>query len=304
MVKRVAPIAKKWKSNQAGYLFLLPWLIGFFGLTLIPMLSSLYLSFTSYDLLTPSKWIGLDNYKHMFTADKSLIDSIKTTSLFVILSVPAKLSFALIVAILLNKQIAAVKLYRTVFYIPSLLGGSVAVSILWKKIFDGDGLVNQLLALFHIKGAAWISHPSYAIYTLVVLMTWQFGSSMVIFLAGLKQIPAELYEASAVDGAGSIRQFFRITIPLLSPVIFFNLILQFINTFQTFTPAFIISDGTGGPINSTLLYTLYLYMKGFSFFEMGYASAMAWLLLLVISIFTVILFVTSKYWVHYEDGGR
>lgn len=294
----------KWRSNGAGYFFLTPWLIGFLVLTLIPMISSLYLSFTSYDLLTPSRWIGLENYKQMFTSDKAFVDSVKSTIIFVILSVPAKLSFALLVAILLNRQIAGMNFYRTVYYIPSLLGGSVAVSILWKKIFDGDGLFNQVLALFHIKGEAWLSNPHYALYMVVAFITWQFGSSMVIFLAGLKQIPKELYEASAVDGSTKISQFFRITIPLLSPVIFFNFILQFIHAFQVFTPAFIISGGTGGPVNSTLLYTLYLYMKGFSFFELGYASAMAWLLLIVIAVFTAIFFVTSKYWVYYEDGGR
>ncbi|GAA3411322.1 carbohydrate ABC transporter permease [Paenibacillus hodogayensis] len=304
MITRFRISKQTWRSNRAGYLFLLPWLVGFFGLTLIPMLSSLYLSFTSYDLLTPSRWIGLDNYKAMFTSDRAFADSVKTTLLFVFLSVPCKLAFALLIAIVLNRQMAAVKLYRTAFYIPSLLGGSVAISIVWKKVFDGDGLVNQALALFHLDGPSWISHPHYAGLTLVALTTWQFGSSMVIFLAGLKQIPTELYEASGVDGARKMRQFFHITLPLLTPVIFFNLVMQFIHAFQTFTSAFIISGGTGGPTNSTLLYTLYLYMRAFNFFEFGYASAMAWLLLVVLAAFTAFLFISSRFWVFYEDGRK
>ncbi|SED07774.1 sugar ABC transporter permease [Paenibacillus sp. GP183] len=290
------------QHNRVAYLFLLPWLLGFFFLSLGPMLGSFYLSFSAYNLLTPPKWIGLNNFQQIFTSDPSFYHSLLLTFQYVFISVPVRLIFALLVAIFLNKGIKALGVYRTVYYIPSLLGGSVAIAVVWRKMFDGNGLFNHFLSWFGIRGPAWISHPDYVIYTIVALSVWQFGSAMVIFLAGLKQIPADLYEASEVDGAGKAVQFFRITLPLLSPVIFFNLVMGIINSFQVFTPGYVIGDGRGGPINSTLFYTLYLYLKGFSFFEMGYASALAWIMLAIIAVFTSIVFITSKYWVFYGDG--
>ncbi len=294
---------KRYRGAWVGYLFLTPWLIGFFGLILGPMIYSLYLSFTDYSLLEAPKWIGLKNFETMFQ-DRNYIDSVKVTLTFVLWAVPLELIAALAVALLLNKGIRGIGIYRTMYYIPSLLGGSVAIALLWKNIFGVDGLINQVLAYFGIAGKGWVSHPDYALYTLIILSTWQFGSAMVIFLAGLKQIPSELYEAAEVDGANRFQKFWRITMPLLSPVLFFNLIMKIINSMQVFTSSYIVSEGTGGPINSTLFYTLYLYLKGFSHFEMGYASAMAWLLLIFLAILTGILFLTSKYWVYYEDGGR
>jgi multiple sugar transport system permease protein len=297
-------IHKLWKENAAAYLFLLPWLVGMFLLTLGPMLSSLYLSFTHYDMLKPSRWIGLENYTNMFMNDPHYINSLKVTFIFVFTSVPLKLSFALLVAILLNMGLRGLGIYRTLYYIPTLLGGSVAIAVLWRKMFSGDGVINQMmLSLFGYQGPDWVANPKYALYSISLLSAWQFGSSMIIFLAGLKQIPQEFYEAAKVDGAGKVRQFFNITIPLLTPVLLFNIIMQLIGAFQSFTQAFIISGGTGGPIDSTLFYTLYLYMKGFTYFEMGYASAMAWVLLIIISIFTALVFISSKYWVNYGDGG-
>jgi multiple sugar transport system permease protein len=291
-----------WRQNRTAYLFLLPWLLGFFCLTLGPMLGSLYLSFTKYNLLNAPVWNGLDNYKTIFTDDQSFVNSIVLTFKYVLMAVPLRLAFALAVAMALNKGLKLLGVYRTVYYVPSLLGGSVAIAIVWRKMFDGDGLVNLFLSVFGIKGPSWIAHPSYVIYAIVALAVWQFGSAMVIFLAGLKQIPADLYEAAEVDGAGKTRQFFRITLPLLSPVIFFNLLMTIINSFQVFTPGYVIGDGRGGPIDSTLFYTLYLYLKGFSYFDMGYASALAWILLAIIGLFTAIVFITSKYWVFYGDG--
>ncbi|MFC4306325.1 carbohydrate ABC transporter permease [Cohnella boryungensis] len=293
---------QKYKTYAAGYLFLLPWLIGFILLYLSPIIASLYLSFTKYDLLTAPKWIGFDNFKTMFTDDYRLGDSIKVTFQYVLLSVPFRLAFALGLAILLNQGMKFLGLYRTIYYIPSLLGGSVAISVLWKQVFDKEGIFNQALAYIGIEGPNWIADPNYAIYSLIGLSVWQFGAVMIIFLAGLKQIPQELYEAATVDGAGVLRKFSRITMPLLTPVIFFNLTITLIQSFQTFTKAFIISSGSGGPINSTLLYSLYLYIKGFTFLDMGYASAMAWLLLVIIAAFTGLLFLTSRYWVYYSDG--
>lgn len=290
------------RQNRTAYLFLLPWLVGFFCLTLGPMLGSLYLSFTKFNLLNAPRWLGLDNYVQIFNEDDSFFHSMGITFQYALLSVPLRLIFALIVALALNKGIRALGVYRTVYYIPSLLGGSVAIAIVWRKIFDGDGLFNQFLSWFGIQGPAWVAHPDYIMSTIITLSVWQFGSAMVIFLAGLKQVPADLYEASQVDGAGKVRQFFQITLPLLSPVIFFNLVMSIINSFQVFTPGYVIGDGRGGPVNSTLFYTLYLYLKGFSFFDMGYASALAWIMLVVIGVLTAIVFVTSKYWVFYGDA--
>ncbi|MFE5319377.1 carbohydrate ABC transporter permease [Paenibacillus sp. NPDC056579] len=291
-----------WRQDRTAYLFLLPWLIGFFCLTLGPMLGSLYLSMTKFNLLTPPRWIGTDNYVEIFKGDASFVHSLALTFQYVFLSVPIRLAFALLVALVLNKGIRALGIYRTVYYIPSLLGGSVAIAIVWRKIFDGDGLLNHFLSLLGIQGPAWIANPNYVLHTIVTLSVWQFGSAMVIFLAGLKQVPADLYEAAQVDGAGKVKQFFKITLPLLSPVLFFNLVMSIINSFQVFTPGFMIGDGRGGPLDSTLFYTLYLYLKGFSFFDMGYASALAWIMLVIIAAFTAIVFVTSKYWVFYGDG--
>lgn len=303
--QRVAQKKGFWKKNAVPYLFLLPWFVGIFALTLGPMISSLYLSFTNYDMLNPATWVGLSNYEKMFTADPRYTQSLQVTLTYVFVSVPLKLAFALFVAVLMNQGIRGLGIYRTVYYIPTLLGGSVAIAVIWRKMFGADGAFNQFLYyVFGIQSPDWISNPNYALYSIVLLTVWQFGSSMIIFLAGLKQIPQEYYEAAQVDGAGKVRRFVNVTLPMLSPVIFFNLIIQIISSFQAFTQAFIISGGKGGPMDSTLFYTLYLYQKGFTFFEMGYASAMAWVLLIIIGIITAVIFGTSKFWVHYADGGE
>jgi len=298
---RPGRLARAWAANGAGYMFLLPWLIGFFVLTLGPALISFYLSFTNFDLLRPPAWIGTDNYARIFTADAKFMASMRVTLFFVIFSVPLKLAFALAVAVMLNRGIAGLPLYRAIFYLPSLLGTSVAIAVLWRQIFARDGLVNAVLANFGIDGPSWISHPSYSLWTLIILSVWQFGSPMIIFLAGLRQIPTDMYEAASLDGASKWRQFWKITLPLLTPVIFFNAVVQTIEAFKAFTPAFIISGGTGGPVNSTLFYTLYLYQEAFGFFRMGYASALAWILVLIIAAFTALSFFSSRYWVHYDD---
>ena len=289
-------------GDLSGYLFLLPWLLGFLFFTLGPTLVSLYLSFTKFDLLTSPRWVGLDNYTYMFTADQRFGNALRVTFVYLTLEVPLKLAFALAIAVMLDKQIRGGDLYRAIFYVPSLLGGSVAIAVLWRQMFQGDGMVNRAIyALFGLQGPSWISNPETSIYTLVILAVWQFGSPMIIFLAGLRQIPRELYEAAEIDGAGKAAQFWKLTLPLLAPVLFFNLVLQMIEGFKAFTPAFIISGGSGGPVDSTLFYTLYLYQEAFAYFRMGYASALAWVLLVIIAIFTSISFLTSKYWVHYDD---
>jgi multiple sugar transport system permease protein len=292
------------KENLAGYLFLLPWLCGLFLLTAGPLLASLYLSFTRYDFFDTPKWVGLDNYATLFGDDPRYLHATGVTVQYVLVSVPLQLAFALLMALLLNRGLRGLSFYRAVYYLPSLLGGSVAIAIMWRQVFGSEGLLNQVLALVGVEGRSWIANPEYALYTLVLLRVWQFGSPMVIFLAGLKQIPQELYDAAAVDGAGLLSQFRGITIPLLTPLIFFNLILQMIGAFQAFTPAFIVSNGSGGPVDSTLFYTLYLYQQVFTSFKMGYGSAMAWVLLVILASATAFAFRTSRYWVHYEDQSR
>jgi multiple sugar transport system permease protein len=285
----------------SGYMFLTPWLIGFIGLTAGPILVSLYLSFTDFDLLQSPNWVGAANYVRIATADPKFLSSMKVTFLFVLFAVPLKLAFALGVAMMLNKGISGLPVYRALFYLPSLLGASVAIAVLWRQLFAGNGLINQALALVGIQGPSWISNPNYALWTLVVLSIWQFGSPMIIFLAGLRQIPRDLYEAAAIDGARPWHRFWRITLPLLTPVVFFNAVIQTIEAFKAFTPAFIISEGTGGPIDSTLFYTLYLYQEAFSNFRMGYASALAWVLVVIIALFTAFSFLSARYWVHYDE---
>ena len=289
-----------WRGSVGGYLFLAPWLIGFFGLTLGPALVSLYLSFTDFDLLSNPRWVGAANYVRIATSDAKFTAAMHVTFVYVALAVPLKLVFALMVAMVLNKGIRGLSIYRAMFYLPSLLGASVAIAVLWRQLFAGDGLLNQALALFGIHGPSWISNPDTSLYTLVALSVWQFGSPMIIFLAGLRQIPRDVYEAAEIDGASRRQQFFRITLPMLTPVIFFNGVVQTIDAFKAFTPAFIISGGTGGPIDSTLFYTLYLYQEAFAYFRMGYAAALAWILVVIIAAFTALAFLSSRYWVHYD----
>jgi multiple sugar transport system permease protein len=289
------------RDNKAGYLFLLPWLIGLVVITIGPMIASLYLSFTNYSLIQAPKWIGLDNYARMFTDDR-LLNSLKVTFIYVFVSTPLQLALALAIALLLNEGMRGLPFYRSVFYLPSMLGGSVAIAVLWRQMFEVDGLVNQVLRMFGFEATtSWIGDPSTALWTIILLHVWTFGSPMVIFLAGLRQIPGMYYEAASVDGASKWAQFRMITLPLLSPIIFFNLVLQIIGAFQAFTQAYVVSNGTGGPSDSTMFYTLYLYQKGFVQFQMGYAAAMAWLLLVIIAAFTAINFYFSKKWVFYGD---
>ncbi len=310
------------RHNAVAYLFLTPWLLGFLVLTLYPMLYSLRLSFTDYDFTKPdsTQWIGLGNYRKMFGSalgeteftastgeimrvDRYYMKSLKVTFTYVFVSVPLKLIFALAVAVLMNQKLRGVSFYRAVYYVPTLLGGSVAIAVLWRKLFEKEGLVNDFLGIFGFTDLpGWITNPEYSLWTLILLTVWQFGSSMIIFLAGLKQIPQEYYEAASVDGANKVKQFIAITIPLLSPVIMFNLVMQMIGAFQTFTQAYIIGGGRGGVLNSTLFYTLHLYIQGWTYHEMGYASAMAWVLLVIIGVFTSLVFISSRWWVSYGAG--
>lgn len=293
-------------DNKAAFLFLLPWILGLIAFTIGPMLASLYLSFTDYQLLkSPLKelpdFVGLAKYAEMF-GDRDFWNSFRVTVVYVIVGVPLQLAFALALALLLDRGMRGLAFYRSVFYLPSLIGGSVAISILWRQLFSKDGLVNGFLGWFGFTDLpGWIGHPDFALGTIILLHIWTFGSAMIIFLAGLRQIPEMYYEAAAVDGASKVRRFRSITLPLLTPIIFFNLVLQIIFAFQTFTQAYVVSNGTGGPANSTMFYTLFLYRTGFLEYDMGYASAMAWFLLLVIAAFTAFNFWLARYWVFYGD---
>jgi multiple sugar transport system permease protein len=290
----------RYRHGLAPWLLLTPWLIGLFAITLGPMVASLYLSFTNYNLLGRARFVGLDNYVELLTDDPRFYTAVGVTLKYVAAGVPLQLIFALAIAMILNQGLAGLTFYRSLYYLPSLLGSSVAIALLWRQIFGSAGLVNQVLGAFGFTNLpAWIATPEYALNTLILLHVWTFGSPMIIFLAGLRQIPRDLYEAASVDGAGRWTQFWQITLPMLSPVIFFNLILQMIHSFQSFTQSFVVSGGSGGPIDSTLLYTLYMYQQAFTQFRMGYASAMAWLLVLTVGLLTGLAFWTSKYWVHY-----
>ncbi len=288
------------RDNKAAYVFLAPWIAGLFLITVGPMAMSLYLSFTDYNLVQTPSWTGMENYARMLS-DSRLHNSLFVTFTYVLVGVPLQLVVALGIALVLDRGLRGLAFYRSVFYLPSLLGSSVAIAILWRQLFGTTGLVNQVLALFGIEGLGWISDPRTALGSLILLHVWTFGAPMIIFLAGLRQIPSMYYEAASIDGAGKVRQFVSITLPMLSPIIFFNLVLQIIGSFQSFTQAFIVSGGRGGPSDSTMFFTLYLYQQGFGRFDMGYASAMAWLLLIIIAAFTAINFLASKYWVFYDD---
>lgn len=296
-----AELLKGWKKDLVGYTFISPWLIGFLLFIIGPMIASLYLSFTDYDMLSSPHWIGLNNYITMFTDDPRYWTALKVTFTFVILSVPLKLAFALFIAIMFNGSRKGLGIYRTTYYIPSIIGGSVAVAVMWKQLFGVEGAVNSVLGHYGVEARNWIASPDYALWTLIILVVWQFGSPMLIFLAGLKQIPQDLYESASVDGANRFVQFFKITLPMLTPVIFFNLVMQMIDGFMTFTQSFLVTQG--GPLDRTLFYALYLYQKAFTNFSMGYSSAMAWVLLIIVAVFTTLVFKSSSLWVYYESDG-
>jgi len=294
----------KHKDNLTALVFMIPWVIGFVVFTAGPIIASLYLSMTRYDLFTAPEWVGMANYARLFEQDRRFTNALTVTVTYVAFSVPLRLTFALLIAMVLNRGINGLPLYRGIYYLPSLLGGSVAIAILWRQLFGLNGVVNVFVGYFGVEPRSWIGSPDTALATLIALAIWQFGAPMIIFLAGLKQIPTELYEAAEIDGANGVTKFLRVTIPLLTPIIFFNLVMQTISSFQAFTGAYIISDGTGGPVDSTLFYTLYLFQQGFRFFRMGYASAMAWILLLIVGALTLANFIAARYWVYYGDEGR
>ena len=291
------------REAVAGYVFLSPWMFGLMAITAVPMLYSCYLSFTNWDLISNSgQYVGLRNYRRMFTIDPTFWHAVRITVTYAVVATPLKLCVALGIALLLVRQRRGIGAARALFYLPSLLGGSVALALVWQAMFSRKGAVNGALGLIGIEGKPWVNDPKYVLYTIVLLSVWQFGAPMVIFLAGLKQIPVELYEAAAVDGASRWRQFLHITLPSLSPVIFFNLVLESIHSFQIFTSAFVIGGGQGGPVDATKVYTLLLYLEGFGESHIGYASALAWVFLMAVGLLTFVFFRTGRFWVHYADN--
>lgn len=287
------------KENVAGIVCTLPFAIGFLCFTLVPIALSLYYSFTDYNIMSKPNFIGLENYIKMFTNDKIYLKSLGVTFFYAVVSVPLRLVFALLIAVMLVKSTKITPVYRAVYYLPSIIGGSVSVAILWKRMFASDGVLNAILGAIGIDTSfAWLGNTKTAIWTLILLSVWQFGSSMLIFLAALKQIPASLYESARVDGAGKMRIFFKITLPMLSPTIFFNLVMQMINGFLAFSQSYIITQGK--PMNSTLFYTVYMYQESFTHYNMGYGAAMAWVMLIIVGTITLVLFKTKKKWVYSE----
>ncbi len=292
--------ARQRRETAAGYLFIGPWLLSFLAFTLVPFIISFVLSFMDYNMLSDPKFVGLSNYIKLFTGDKLFRTSLGVTFQFVFIAIPLRLAFALLVALILNRESRMVPVYRVVYYLPSILGGSVAVSVMWRYCFSKTGVLNTALNAIGIaSNISWISNKDTAIWSLILLFIWQFGSPMLIFLSGLKQIPKSYYEAAECDGAGPVRRFFQITLPLLTPIIFFNLVMQMIGGFMVFSQAMIITDG--GPMNKTLVYALYLYRQSFAYYKMGYGCAMAWVLMVIIGFFTLLVFRSSSAWVFYEN---
>lgn len=289
------------KNQRIAYVYLLPWIIGFLIFQLYPFCSSFYYSFTNLTMLKPASFVGLKNYIRIFTRDAIFLQSLKVTLCYVLMAVPMKLLMALFIAMLLNMKIRAIGLYRTFYYLPSILGGSVGISILWRFLFNRDGLINLLIARLGFGPVDWLGNPDIALFSISLLSVWQFGSAMVLFLAALKQIPTHLYEAAMVDGAGPVCSFWKITVPMISPIIFFNLVMQLINAFQEFAAPNLITSG--GPLNSTYLYSLMLYETSFRYLKMGYSSALSWILFVIIMFFTALVFKSSPYWTFYQDGG-
>ena len=291
---------KQRKNNLNGYFFISPWLVCFLIFTLVPVLMSLYYSFTNFDILSAPKWTGMENYKYLLTIDRKFWVTVRVTLLYVFVSIPLRLVFAFFIANLLAKKHRGQGIYRTLFYLPSIVGESVAIAIVWRTIFGKNGAMELILQIFGVTTQySVLGDPRTAIWSLVLLSIWQFGSPMLIFLAGLKNIPETYMEAANIDGAGPIRRFWSITVPLMTPIFLFNLVMQTITGFMVFTQGYIITGG--GPLNSTLFYVVHLYQTTFENFKAGRGAAMAWLLLLFVGLLTGILFGTSKYWVFEEN---
>lgn len=289
------------RHSKIGLVYILPWLIGMVFLTLYPFINALVISFSDYNLVREPNFIGLTNYTNLFK-DKNFISTLIATLKYTVITVPLQLTFALFIAYILNFKLKFINFYRTAYYIPSLLGGNVAVAVLWRFLFQQEGFVNRFIGIFGGQPVPWLSSPTGAMSIIVILKVWQFGSAMLIFLAALKDVPQDLYEAASVDGATKFHSFFRITIPLITPTIFFNLVMQLVNAFQEFNGPYLVTGR--GPLNATYLTSMFIYDNAFKYFNMGYASAASWILFVIIVSVTLVLFATQNKWVFYSDGGN
>ena len=286
-----------YENKKLGFLFVLPFVLGILGFKLFPFVVSLALSFTQYDVMDPPVFVGLENYREIAANDPLFRKSLGVTLLFAALAVPLRVGFALFVAHVLNFKLRGIAFFRSAFYLPSILGGSIAVAVLWRFVFARNGLVNGLLGHLGFEPIPWLADEHYSMWTIVMLFTWQFGSAMVIFLAALQNVPTSLYEAAEIDGANRRQQFFRITVPLITPVIFFNVIMQMVQAFQEFNGPYAITEG--GPLNSTYVLALYIYDQSFRFFNLGYGAALSWVLFALVAGLAALSFWSSRYWVFY-----
>lgn len=289
------------KRDYQAYLYIAPWLIGLLVLQLFPFMKSLYLSFTEYTIGGTARWIGLDNYIKLFTKDREFWNSLRVTLVYTFVTVPLKVFLALMIAVFLNRDIKGINLIRTLYYIPSLFGGSVAISILWKLMFLEKGVLNSWLQAIGLPTVSWLGSTSTALFVICFLEIWMFGSSMVMFLAALKQVPRSLCEAAELDGAGKVQIFCHVTLPQITPILFFTLVNQLVQAVQNYTSAAVVTNG--GPLKSTFVLGMKLYQEGFSYFNMGYASALAWVVFTIIVVLTLALFKSSSAWVFYGDEG-
>lgn len=289
------------RKSKMGLVYILPWLIGMVFLTLYPFINALVISFTDYNLVREPNFIGLANYTKLFQ-DEDFLSTLTATLKYTVITVPLQLAFALFIAYILNFKLKGINFFRTAYYIPSLLGGNVAVAVLWRFLFQQDGLINRIIGVVGIQPVAWLSSPGGAMSVIIILKVWQFGSAMLIFLAALKDVPQDLYEAASVDGSTKFHSFIHITMPLITPTIFFNLVMQLVNAFQEFNGPYLVTGK--GPLNATYLTSMYIYDNAFKYFNMEYASAASWILFLIIVAVTLILFATQDKWVYYSDGGN
>ena len=291
------------RQNRYGYGFIMLWLIGLFVFTLIPMLFSLFLSFCKWDIVTglsTIQFIGLENFQKIFD-DSKFYKALEVTFKFCLISIPFYQIASLLVAMLLNMRIKFMRTFRLIFFLPSIIP-TIASSMIWTQILGKDGLINQGLALIGIQGPAWLNTPSTALYGLILMGVWGIGNTIIIYLSGLQGVGEELYEASSIDGANSFQRFFKITLPMISPTIFFNVVMAVISSFQYFTQAFVMTEG--GPLNSTLFYNLYLYTKAYKELKMGYAAALAWIMFIIILVFTLLVIKSSSFWVYYQNDDQ
>ncbi len=290
---------KKLPKGYQGYFFILPWLIGLAWFQLYPFMNSFYLSFTNKSVSDSVKFIGLGNFIRIFTTDPDFYAVVKATLKYVLIASPGKVLFALIIAMVLNADVKGINVFRTIYYLPSIFGGSIAISVIWRFLFENAGYVNLLLQKFGLAPLKWFGSAKLAPFTIALVAIWQFGSSMVLFLAALKNVPKDLYDAAKVDGGGRVAVFFAVTLPMISPIILFNLVMQTINSFQEFTTPFVLTQG--GPNKATLLFGMKLYREAFQNFNMGFASAYSWVLFAILIAVTLLIFLTSRYWVFYGD---